>query len=34
MRNKEELAAVQKMFALRQANVLPLTTAIRKAPLS
>jgi hypothetical protein len=24
MRNKEELAAVQKMFTLRQANVLPL----------
>ncbi len=28
MRNKEELTAVQKMFALRQANVLPLTAAI------
>jgi predicted nucleic acid-binding protein len=28
MRNKEELAAVQKMFALRRANVLPLTPAI------
>jgi predicted nucleic acid-binding protein len=28
MRNKEELAAVQRMFSLRQANVLPLTAAI------
>jgi predicted nucleic acid-binding protein len=28
MRNKTELAAVQKMLALRKANVLPLTPAI------
>ena len=28
MRNKAELAAVQKMLALRKANVLPLTAAI------
>lgn len=28
MRNKEELAAVQKMFALRKATLLPLTPAI------
>ncbi|TAJ94637.1 MAG: type II toxin-antitoxin system VapC family toxin [Gammaproteobacteria bacterium] len=28
MHNKEELTAVQKMFALRHANVLPLTAAI------
>jgi predicted nucleic acid-binding protein len=28
MRNKDELAAVQKMLALRRANVLPLTPAI------
>lgn len=28
MRNKDELAAVQKMLALRRANILPLTPAI------
>jgi len=28
MRNKTELAAVQKMLALRKADVLPLTPAI------
>ena len=28
MRNKAELAAVQKMLALRKADVLPLTAAI------
>jgi predicted nucleic acid-binding protein len=28
MRNKQELIAVQKMFTLRKANILPLTPAI------
>lgn len=30
MRNKAELATVQKMLALRKANVLPLTPAITR----
>ena len=31
MRNKTELTAVQQMFTLRHANVLPLTTAITQS---
>ena len=34
MRNKAELAAVQKMLALRKADVLPLTPAITQRAVS
>ena len=34
MRNKTELAAVQKMLALRKADVLPLTPAITQRAVS
>ena len=34
MRNKTELAAIQKMLALRKADVLPLTPAITQRAVS